>query len=309
MEPLPPERKEAAVQPQQPQMREFDDIAAMRQKIYDNVVNAIQDKYSAMENDRYQVRISNLGYRGKDQFDFDAQKAALLKRKSLNRPLHGTWELVDKATGDVVDSKEAIVAHVPHLTERGTFIQNGTEYTVANQMRLRPGVYTRQKGNGQFEAHFNLMPGTGKAFRVHMDPESGVFKMQVGQANIPLYPILRTMGVPDKDLEKWWGRDLLTANRAKDDDVAFGKLYKRMFPSGAAANAGDRIRQVQNEFERMRLDPDVVGRSLGTYLKPPEPAPIIEPASPAPTSEKAVDMLNTGTETEDIPPLDGLKST
>ena len=251
--------------------REFDDVETTRRNIYDGVVNAVQQKYGqGLENDRYRIELGDVAYDDKDEFDYAAQKKALLDRKSLNRRLYGRWKMIDKATGKVVDERKEVIAHVPYMTQRGTFISNGSEYTVANQMRLRPGVYTRKKENGEFEAHFNVLPGTGQAFRIHMEPETGVFKFQVGQAHIPLYPVLRNMGISDDQMRKWWGSKLLDANRAKDDPRALEKMYKRMVRSGEAQSKEDRAQAIADTFDKMRLDPDVVKRSLGTYLQPPK---------------------------------------
>jgi DNA-directed RNA polymerase beta subunit len=254
---------------QQPNLtfREFDDVDTTRDAVETGVLSAIQNKYKNIENDRYQLRLENVRYEKPDlRYSMDEQKAALMKRQSLSKRIRGQWTMVDRATGEVVDKRDDIVAHVPYLTNRGTYIYNGNEYTVANQMRLRPGVYTRKKANGQYEAHFNVLPGTGRAFRVHMDPDTGVFKAQIGQAHIPLYPVMRAMGMTDKQLEEAWGRDLLTANREKDDPKALEKMYKRMIPHGSSETPADRIREIQAEFERMRMEPDIVQRSLGQYL-------------------------------------------
>jgi DNA-directed RNA polymerase beta subunit len=251
-----------------PQYREFDDINTARGNIDSGVLDAIQKKYTGVENDRYRLALENVRYEDQTKtYTLEDQKKALMQRASLSKRIRGNWKLTDKATGEVVDQRDEIVAHVPHMTDRGTFIYNGNEYTVASQARLRPGVYTRRKDNGGYEAHFNVLPGTGRAFRIHMDPESGIFKMQLGQSHIPMYPLMRALGVTDKQLENTWGRDLLVANRSKDDPKALEKAYKRLLPRGTADNAADQAKEIQAEFDRIRMEPDVVERSLGKYLQ------------------------------------------
>ena len=124
-----------------------------------------------------------------------------------------------------MDKKAATVAHVPYATDRGTFIYRGNEYTVANQMRLRPGVFTRVKDNGTLEAHVNVKTGTGPSFRVYMEPQTGIFRLKVGQSTLKMYPILRAMGVQDRDIRNYWGNELLQQNIAADDPGAVSRAF------------------------------------------------------------------------------------
>jgi DNA-directed RNA polymerase beta subunit len=255
--------------------RRFDDPTKIRRAIFDGVMNSVKSKYP-LENDRYRMELTDLSYGKPHDFSLKEQKEALLSRNSLYWKLKGNWRMVDKSTGKIVDERPAVVAHVPYMTQRGTFIYRGNEYTVANQMRLRPGVYTRKKDNGELEAHFNVMPGSGSSFRVFMDPASGVFKARMGQANIPLYPLMKSMGVSDDQMKKWWGNELLNANRQKQDPQAVQKAYKRMV-GGSATEPQQQITELGMAFDRMKMDPDVMQRSLGKWLdqqEQPEPGGI-----------------------------------
>ena len=252
--------------------RKFNDPTKMRQMIFDNVLASTKARYP-MENERYRLELTDVRYDKPKDFSLKDQKLALLSRRSLYWRLQGTWKLVDKATDETVDSRKATVANVPYMTQRGTFINKGSEYTVANQMRLRPGVYARKKDNGDLEAHFNIMPGSGRSFRIHMDPETGVFKMGVGNAHLPLYPILKGIGLSDNDLQDYWGKDLLNANRQKVDNSAMGNAYKK-FVGGTDTEGVAQVKALQEAFSKMGLDPDVVDRSLGGFIKPAVVPPV-----------------------------------
>jgi len=239
--------------------RNFDDVAATRQAIYDNVLNAFSQKFP-MSNDRYTLRLKGLKYRTSKPFRADAQKKAIMRGRTLGHNLVGSWELVDNKTQKVIDrTPSQLIAQVPYLTNRGTFIFNGSEYTISNQMRLRPGVYSRVKENGLIEAHFNVKGGTGPSFRVHMEPDSGVFRMHVGQANLKLYPILRALGIPDKELEQSWGRDLLAANVAASDPRAAQRAYHKLVRSHPSEE------QMAKEAFGKELKSAVNYVQLGTY--------------------------------------------
>ena len=219
--------------------RSFSDVDAMRKSIFDNVVKSIQSKYP-IENQRYRLELADVGYKGEKPFSLAEQKTAIMQGHTLQHQLTGTWRLVNKADNKVVDEKSGVVAHVPYMTQRGTFIYNGSEYTVNNQMRLRPGVYARVKENGILEAHFNARPGTGPSFRVYMEPDTGIFRAGVGQSELKLYPILRAMGVSDEEIGKHWGKELLQKNMEAADPRAVARAFAKMVYTRADANTEDR---------------------------------------------------------------------
>lgn len=255
--------------PQPPAVRAFDDIPGIRDRIYSRIQSAYTSAYP-IENKQYRLELSGVDYDRNEPVDIARQKRALITGKSMYRTLHGNFSLVDKATGQVVDSRRGRVARVPHLTDRGTFIQRGNEYTLASQLRLRPGVYTRRKETGELESHFNIMPGSGPSFRVFLEPETGVFRARVGQAKLPLYPLLNAMGVDDNALSEAWGRDLVLVNKAKNSPALVQKAFlkftnrRAQLATGDAAPGDVDVRaKLKEAFDKMELDPDVTEKTLG----------------------------------------------
>ena len=215
-----------------PQTREFDDVDSMRKNIFDGVLSAIKTRYP-IENTRYRLELNNVRYKDNKPFSLQDQKKAIMQGLSLTHNVHGDWSLVDKSTGAVVDKKASVIAHVPYTTNRGTFIYRGSEYSVANQARLRPGVYSRIKENGELEAHVNVKPGTGPSFRIYMEPDTGIFRMGVGQSTLKLYPILRAMGIEDKEIGKHWGPELLAKNIEAEDPRAVARAFAKLVSTRA----------------------------------------------------------------------------
>ena len=145
-------------------------------------------------------------------------------------------------------------------------IHNGNEYTLANQMRMRPGIYTRVKDNGEIEAHANILPGKGSAHRYFLDPEKGVFKIRIGQANIPLMPLMKSLGASDRKLREAWGNELFAANAVKDDPAGLNKLYSRLVrKANQDPDAPPVSKQVAiaEAMQKMEMDPEVNQRTLG----------------------------------------------
>ena len=245
-------------------LREFDDAKATRRNIYDNVLSAVQKRFP-VEDDNYRLELIDARYDGPQDFSLRQQKQALLKNKNLRTNLVGKWRLTDKRTGQILDEREESVMQVPYWTDRGTIINNGSEYTVISQSRLRPGVYARRKSNGEYETQFNIKPGTGRSFRFGINPETGVMTLQSGQGQVPLYQVLKGMGVDDKDFVRFWGADVAKANSEKTDAQLWSKLYSRMagYKANPSATEEDKINFVKDAISKYEVDPEVVERTMG----------------------------------------------
>jgi DNA-directed RNA polymerase subunit beta len=238
-----------------------------RQGIFDGVVQQARS-IKPIQNDLYTLSLHDVDYEGPESFTKKDHKQAILSHTSLSRKLRGTWQLTDNATGKAIANKRATIANVPYLTEAGTFVNNGVEYTLAHQMRLRAGVYTREKDNGELEAHVNVLPGKGRMHRYFLDPKTGVFKINIGQANIPLMPALKAMGVSEQDIRSAWGNELTAVNMEKGDAGTVDKLYNRLvYKPVAGLDPEGKQKAIAEEFARMELDPDVTKRTLGAPIK------------------------------------------
>ena len=264
--PLPPL---AAPMPpaQQPQLRKFGDVPGLRKNIFERTLSSAQG-IEPIQNDLYTLHLHDVDYSGPEAYTRADQKKAVLTRGSLTRKMQGTWTLLDNKTGEQVAQRRATIANVPYLTDSGTFVNKGVEYTLAHQMRLKAGVYTREKENGELESHVNTLPGKGRSHRYYLDAQTGVFKVQLGQAQIPLMPLLKTLGVPEQDIRKAWGNEITAANMEKGDAGTLDKLYQRMvFKPVPEADAATKSAAILAEFAKTELDPDVMQHTLGAPHK------------------------------------------
>ena len=84
---------------------------------------------------------------------------AKLKGRDLTLPVKATLVLKEKATGKIIDRAKVTLLDQPIMTNRGTFLYGGNDYHMVNQLRLKPGIYTRIKDNGEVESFFNLSKG------------------------------------------------------------------------------------------------------------------------------------------------------
>jgi len=254
-----------------PEMFDVADIGTMRNEVFDKVGQAVQSRFP-ISNSRYTLAVNDVEYEPiGSQFSLANQKKAILKQGSMNRKLYGTWAMTDNATGKVVDKRREILAHVPYLTERGTYIRNGNEYTVAHQSRLKPGVYARKRSSGEHEAHFNIMEG-GRSFRVMLDPRTSKMTLKVRNATIGLLPVLRELGMTDQQIKDSWGTELFDRNNVSDDSIKRAKEQFRT-PDDKADTP------LRSMIERMKLDPAVTTFTLRRADSNVTPGTIMEASS------------------------------
>ncbi len=252
--------------------RAFDDTEGQRASIYSSAQEAATGK--SLENDRYRIDIQNPHYRGDYKPRIADEKQAILEGKTLQRRLHGTVTLTDRQTGQVVDSQDTVLAHVPHLNSRGLFIRDGSTWLSRNQQRLRSGVYARRATDGTFEAQVNARRGRG--FHVGLDPQTGIWKLDVGQSTTRLYPVLRALGVSDEALSEAWGPELLKRNYRAPGGNDHKDIQKLLAKLGRPKDlVGDPIENLKGVLARTELDPEVTHATMGEALKTLSPEAIV----------------------------------
>lgn len=195
--------------------------------------------------------------------DIKSQEDAKLKGRTWSVPIKGELELIDRKTGKVKDSRTVTIAQLPKITRRYSYIVDGNERQVVNQFRLRPGVYTRIKENGELGAQWNVARGRG--FEMNFDPEARKLSMRVGSSNVALYPVLHALGVSDPEIEQALGRELLVANRTDKHEPELKKLHKVL--SGGREGQGSIQQQIAHELGRAELDPTTAQLTLGHPFK------------------------------------------
>jgi len=212
------------------------------------------------------LEVENVRVEGPERFTIKEQKEALLNNRILSKKLRGTLKLIDEESGKVLDEKDMSLLKIPYMTNRGTFIHNGSEYTTLAQPRLMAGTYVRRKANNELEAHVNAQRGSGSSFRIMMDPATAAFKMQIGGSSIKLYPLLKAIGVTDEELKERWGEDILENNRTKDDPRIIHNAYKGLVrkPDNSLP-IEDKIKAIKEALDETKVSKTVLKRNLPNY--------------------------------------------
>lgn len=231
-----------------------------------NVVSSI-GSYFPFEGKRQKIVLDSIGVEDKlDIGDIKSQADAKDNERTWGVPVIANLSLIDKATGKVIDKKKATLATIPKLTSRYGFIVGGNEYQVDHLFRLKSGVYARVQENGELESEFNLARKLGSNFSIHLNPRTKKFSFKYGSAHIPLYPIMKSMGVSDDDMEQQWGPEIFHANKfEKKNEKALHEFFKRTNEEDVEPPKDDAGHHsyVHHFFNSTALLPDTTKVTLG----------------------------------------------
>jgi DNA-directed RNA polymerase beta subunit len=193
--------------------------------------------------------------------DIQGQQEAKTTGKTWSAPVYGDLVLKD-AAGGVVQRKRVRLADLPLVTNRHSYIIGGQEWQVDSQWQLMPGVYTRRKNNGMLEARFTVPDA--KEFNVSFDPATKEFMLTRGKSGkIPVYPLMKSLGVDDATLENTWGKEILAANKtARGVGSALDKFYRsdKKVPPATKEEAETYFLK---KMQEARLRPEATQATLG----------------------------------------------
>ena len=117
-----------------------------------------------------------------------------------SRPLRATIRLSNKKTGEIKE-EEIYLGDFPAMTERGTFIINGTERVVVNQLARSAGIYYSAELGipGQESFLAKLIPDRGAWMEFDLAP-GGVISVKIdNRKKIPITMMLRAFGIQTTD--------------------------------------------------------------------------------------------------------------
>ena len=132
------------------------------------------------------------------EFHFDDPVASIeeCREKDLTyaRPLTVTVAFVNRETGEIRE-QSVFMGDFPWMTERGTFIINGTERVVVTQLVRSPGAYLMEAKDREKQVFIaNLMPARGSWLELEIDKKGKVFVRIDRKRKLPVTVLLRAMG-------------------------------------------------------------------------------------------------------------------
>ena len=241
------------------------DAAHLRERVRSRVISELTKSFPIDLRGRT-LSLSDVRVLEKDYSPAE-QKHALMTDNSLTETVKGTLSLID-ADGKTVDTqKNFTLTHLPWFSERHTIIMDGNEYQVANMLRRRPGVYTQRSANGELHTTFNLSKGAN--FNVTIDPAKAAFYMVYDSTNIPLYPVLRALGVSHASIASSLGESIANENMkmfGEKQELAVNKLYQKLAHESvfnAKASYAEKLAEIEKKLGATAMDPHVTNITLG----------------------------------------------
>lgn len=201
----------------------------------------------------------------------NSEKDAKENNLTFDAPLHATIELTNKVTGEVKE-QEIYLGDYPWMTDRGTFIINGTERVVVSQLIRSAGVFfTADKANSRNYYGAKLIPGRG-AWLEFETATSGVIYVKIDRRRkLPVTTLLRALGYQKTSEIKALFEDIdngdvkyidatFEKDPARGTNEALIELYRRLRPGDLATvdNARSMIERMFFDFKR--FDYSRVGR-------------------------------------------------
>lgn len=267
-------------------------FAELKTQVLDQIGKTfpIRDRLGKLE-----VRVGNLEiFDEKGIDDIEGQHEARMTGRTWAVPVLGQVQIVDLASGKPLITKRIQVTTIPKMTRHFSYIVGGQEKFVANQWRLRPGVYVKAtEKEKEYEAQFQL--AKGKSFDVQQD-SSGYLFAKIGSRKVPLYSLLHAQGISDEAMHKAWGEEAFKATLAKakveKDLASFHEAWTGRPPEGDAARA------VMGLFGATKIDPLVAEANLGIKIDHVSREVLFE------ASKKLIDVA---AERRDADPIDSLR--
>ena len=176
------------------------------------------------------------------EFTFDNPVASLdeCREKDLTyaRPLTVTVGFINRETGEIRE-QSVFMGDFPWMTERGTFIINGTERVVVTQLVRSPGAYLMEPKDPEKQVFVaNLMPARGSWLELEIDKKGRVYVRIDRKRKLPVTVLLRAMGYStDEEILKLFDDSLYIRNTidadtevTRSEEGALIELFKKQRP-------------------------------------------------------------------------------
>ena len=206
------------------------------------------------------------------EFTFDEPVASLeqCREKDMTyaRPLTVTVAFINRETGEIRE-QSVFMGDFPWMTERGTFVINGTERVVVTQLVRSPGAYLMEPKDREKQVFIaNLMPARGSWLELEIDKKGKVFVRIDRKRKLPVTVLLRAMGyASDEEILRLFDNSLYIRNTIDSDtDVtrteegALIELFKKQRPGEPPSVDNARALLNQLFFDPKRYDLTRVGR-------------------------------------------------
>ena len=136
-----------------------------------------------------------------------SQEVCLERDMSYSAPLYLRVALVNREAGDEVLISDIFMGDFPLMTDKGTFIINGTERVVVSQLIRSPGVYfdaDEDRTTGRLLSNSKLIPDRGAWMEFETRKTDYLTIKFNRKRTIPVTILLRALAAVDDGMPPEW---------------------------------------------------------------------------------------------------------
>ncbi|BBY39083.1 DNA-directed RNA polymerase subunit beta [Mycobacterium mantenii] len=202
---------------------------------------------------------------------FDEVKAPVDECKDKDMtyaaPLFVTAEFINNNTGEI-KSQTVFMGDFPMMTEKGTFIINGTERVVVSQLVRSPGVYFDEsidKSTEKLLHSVKVIPSRGAWLEFDVDKRDTVGVRIDRKRRQPVTVLLKALGWTNEQITERFGfSEIMMSTLEKDNtagtDEALLDIYRKLRPGEPPTKESAQTLLENLFFKEKRYDLARVGR-------------------------------------------------
>ncbi|WP_305021946.1 DNA-directed RNA polymerase subunit beta [Mycobacterium tuberculosis] len=227
-------------------------------------------------------------------------------------PLFVTAEFINNNTGEI-KSQTVFMGDFPMMTEKGTFIINGTERVVVSQLVRSPGVYfdeTIDKSTDKTLHSVKVIPSRGAWLEFDVDKRDTVGVRIDRKRRQPVTVLLKALGwTSEQIVERFGFSEIMRSTLEKDNtvgtDEALLDIYRKLRPGEPPTKESAQTLLENLFFKEKRYDLARVGRykvnkKLGLHVGEPITSSTLTEEDVVATIEYLV-LLHEGQTTMTVP--------
>ncbi len=174
--------------------------------------------------------------------------------------------LINKETGEIKE-QEVFIGDLPLMTDRGTFIINGAERVIVNQIVRSPGVYYKSETdkNGRRTYSASLIPNRGAWLKFETDKNNLVWVRIDKTRKLSAQVLLKALGLGDSEIidalrHPDYYQKTLDKEGNPSEEEALLELYRKLRPGEPPTVSGGQQLLESRFFDQKRYDLGRVGR-------------------------------------------------
>ncbi|MDM9382875.1 DNA-directed RNA polymerase subunit beta [Chlorogloeopsis sp. ULAP01] len=194
--------------------------------------------------------------------------------------------LINKETGEIKE-QEVFIGDLPLMTERGTFIINGAERVIVNQIVRSPGVYYKSEidKNGRRTYSASLIPNRGAWLKFETDRNDLVWVRIDKTRKLSAQVLLKALGLSDNEIfdalrhPEYFQKTIEKEGQFSEEE-ALMELYRKLRPGEPPTVLGGQQLLDSRFFDPKRYDLGRVGRyklNKKLRLQVPETVRVLTP--------------------------------